>query len=59
MVSIGIVALAVKIVGFGTTGVGVASLLRLFHNYEWKPTTKKGVTFDEGESLRERSKRIS
>ena len=59
MVTMGIAALAIKIIGFGSVGIGASSLMRLFHSYEWKPTTKKGVQTDEGESLRERSKRIS
>ena len=51
-------ALAFKIIAMGSVGVGMSSLMKLLHSYEWKPS-KKGGYEHEGESLRERSKRIS
>lgn len=59
MITMGIAALAFKIITLGSVGIGASSLMKLFHTYEWKPATKKGVSSDEGESLRERAKRIS
>lgn len=52
-------ALAVKIVAMGSVGIGMGSLMKLFHAYEWKPAKKGVIQHDEGESLRERAKRIS
>lgn len=55
-----VTALAFKIIAMGSVGVGMGSLMKLFHSYEWKPSNKKGGrSNDEGESLRERAKRIS
>ena len=54
-----ITALAFKIITMGSVGVGMGSLMKLFHSYEWKPSKKGGSNHGEGESLRERSKRIS
>ena len=59
MVTMTVVALATKIIAFGSVGIGLSSVMRLFHNYEWKPTNKKEVNGDAGEFLREKSKRIS
>lgn len=59
MVSMVIVGLATKIIAFGCTGIGLSSVMRLFHTYEWKPTTKKEVNGDASELLREKSKRLS
>ena len=59
MVSISIVALATKIIAFGSLGVGVSSVMRLFHNFEWKPSTRKGADTDASELLREKSRKIS
>ena len=59
MVTLTVVALATKIIGFGSVGIGLASVMRLFHTYEWKPTNKKGVNEDASEFLREKSKRLS
>lgn len=53
--------LAFKIATVGGVGIGISSLLKLFHTYEWKPTTKKGGSDhdNEGESFRERAKKLS
>lgn len=52
-------ALAFKIIAMGGVGVGMSSLMKLFHAYEWKPAKKGGKENDEGQSLREKAKRIS
>lgn len=54
--------LALKIGALGSVGVGIASALKLFHNYEWKQSSKKGVKYDDNydsESLREKARRIN
>lgn len=52
--------LAIKIATVGGVGIGISSLLKLFHTYEWKPTNKKGGNEnDESESFAQRAKKLS
>lgn len=53
--------LAVKIVCVGATGLSVGSVLKMFHTYEWssKRNKKELITDGKGESLRERSAKLS